>query len=281
MRVPKRISSLPTVSKCSGLWKLQKDAEDEGAQSRKSAETGSAAHLACELLHRGRDWVDVCAQVATKHPSADLKTAGIWAGQYARDPRNDGVVLTDLMEAEVKLELPAHPSDETGKPIKLTGHVDQIRRGEDGQLYVWDIKTGRSAAPINEYAWQIAAYALAASATLDEPVLPGGVIRLRSYVDELGNACDYCDAAPGDGCRTKTGALAVYPHGKREPLLLDPETAPVFHGASWSLEQCRLMLRSFTFLVGAYRKGHLVLTPGDHCRYCPAGGPQLCVMDLA
>lgn len=277
MRVPKRISSLPTVAKCSGLWSMQ---SAEKRPSRKSAETGSAAHLACELLHRGYLPEAVCEVVANKHPTADLKLAGIWAGQYSRDPRNQSVVLVDAMEAEVKLELPAHESDETGEPIKLTGHVDQIRRGDDGQLYVWDIKTGRSEAPINEYAWQIAAYALAASATFDEPVLPGGVIRLRSYVDELGSACPRCNAMPGDSCRTKTGGIASKPHSAREPLLLDPATAPVFHGTSWSLDQCRAMLRSFAFLVGAYRSGHLPLTPGDHCRYCPAGGPQICVLEL-
>lgn len=244
------------------------------AKSGKAALTGSAAHLAVEMLHRGYAMDDIVRACATKFPGADLRRAGFWVGQYQRDPRNQDCVLVDSQEAEVTLTL------EADEPIKLVGHVDQIRKGEDGQLYVWDIKTGRGDTPVFAYAWQIAAYALACTETFGETVLPGGIIRLRSYVDELGLDCPYCGAEAGDDCVTKSGKPAQ-PHSKRDPLLLDPETAPVFRGTSWSLAQCRTMLRSFVKLVEHYRRGEVLLTPGDHCRYCPAGGPQVCAEQLA
>ncbi len=269
MKLPKRISSLPTFNSCPGLWALQEEQQRHGDRRRsQAADAGSAAHKAVELLHRGHDMESLCAQVAQEFPHVDLKLVGMWVGQYARDPRNQNTVLVDSQEAEVKLDL---------GPVQLVGHVDQIREHPDGTKRVWDIKTGRSESPVTHYAWQLAGYALAATETFGEPILPGGVIRLRSYIRR--DRCTYCQAAPGADCVTSSGKW-TRDHSEREWTLLPPDTAPVFHEMQASLDQCRATLKSFLALYELREQGITVTTPGDHCRYCPADGPQYCVLEL-
>lgn len=244
-----------------------------------AAQTGTAAHKLIELLHRGyspEDAASLCrVEAADLYPQADLAFASMLASGYWLDPRWDNdEVVPEWLELEVKLELPADAGDPTGEPIKLTGHVDQIRRGQDGQLRVWDVKTSRGEGGnlVHSHAWQLAAYALAASNTLGEQVLPGGIIRLRGYIDY--GDCPTCSASRGQSCATKTGNPCFNPHKKRE--VVAPADPQVFHLAPWSLDQCSAMLETVSWLVAAMRRGEVPTMPGDWCRYCPASGPATC-----
>ena len=127
--------------------------------------------------------------------------------------------------------------------VDLVGHVDQIRE-LNGQWYVWDIKTSRGAGEtlVYDYAWQLAGYAVAATRTFGRVVLPGGIIRLRGYVGR----------------------------GKK-----DPRDRDVFFYAPWTPKQCESMLGD---AVAASQS--TIATPGDHCRYCPASGPNHCKEEL-
>ncbi|HYE93937.1 MAG TPA: PD-(D/E)XK nuclease family protein [Terriglobales bacterium] len=242
-----RISSLPGIGQCPG-FALLRTAEDG---SSAAADNGSAAGRIIELWHRAGEHAtafEEAAQTAMreaseKFPRADMDQARTWALQYANDPRNKGVVVADLCEREVRLSLPCAPEDPTGQPIELVGHVDQIRRVR-GQLRVWDTKSGKPGGLELLYSatLQIAAYALASTATLGEPVLPGGVIRLRAW----------------DTKRAQT------------------EQANAFFEAPWTLDECRGLLDSSAFDIGLLRQGIIPLRPGTHCQWCPGGAPNLC-----
>ncbi len=231
-----RISQLPTLRRCPGLALIQMTYPN----SSKAADTGSAAHKLIEYHHKGYSVPDSIAATTllsyTDFPQADLTQAAKWAGKYLEDPRNrGGTVIADYLEIEVSATLGGDT---------LTGHVDQIRR-EHGQLYVWDVKTGREEGSdmVRTYALQIAAYAVAATETLGEPVLPGGIIHLR----------DYTKRSPGG----------------------------VFYHAGWSLDGCRRILeRGASNVIARINSGDVRISPGPHCGYCPAGGPPNCIDEI-
>lgn len=246
-----RISSLPGIGQCPGFAVLRAAGDDTGSAA---ANTGSAVGRIAELWHRGGEgatsFEEAVAQamreVAENFPRADMDEARLHALGYASDPRNRGVVVAEWCELEVKLTLAPAPEDPTGQPIELVGHIDQIRRDPvTKQLRVWDLKNGRPGGLelLYGYAWQIAAYSLACTATLGEPVLPGGVIRMKGY-----------------GTKRR-----------------DPDADPSTHfEAPWSLDQCRGMLDVVAFEVAHVRNGAIAMRPGMHCMWCPAGGPHLC-----
>ena len=243
----RRISALPMTGTCPGFSVLR--AAEDGRGSR-AANTGSAVGRIIELWHRGHEtdaaleeaMQGAAREAGEKWPDADLDEANSLARSYAADPRNRGVVVADLCEREVRLVLPPAPEDPTGLPVELVGHVDQIRR-VGGVLRVWDVKAGKPGGieMLYSYAWQIAAYALAATATLGETVLPGGIIRLRGY-----------------GPRTS------------------PEAAAVHFEAPWSHAQCNVMLATAVQEIAWLRAGLVHLRPGLHCMWCPGGGPHVC-----
>ena len=247
--VPERCSKLPTVARCPGFSALQ-SAFDDGTRGS-AADTGSAHHRLVDLHHQGTlpvDALEIVRSELAQWPKADLEQAEEWAVAYRADPRNGpgSVVQTELV---VRCALKPDRDDPTGQPVLLTGHVDQLRRGPDGGLYVWDVKTGKGAGPamVYQYAWQLAAYAVAASQTLGEEVWCGGVIRTRGYKTR------------------KTYA---------------PGQEPVFFEAGWTLSQCEQILTSATYLIGRLRAGEVLLTPGEHCAWCPGGGPANCATAL-
>jgi hypothetical protein len=186
-------------------------------------------------------------------PAAEWTEVMAWAAAYFLDPRNGpsppgyyGTVAPGSCERTVKVTLPCAEDDPTGSPVELVGHLDQLRRGRDGVLRVWDLKSGKASGPemVADYAWQISAYALASTATLGEPVLPGGIIRLRGYRE----------AAKVEA--HATAALAG--------------TAPVFFETPWSLAECQVLLDSALHEIAQLRKGLVALRPGAHCSWCPA-----------
>lgn len=262
-----RISSLPGVATCPGLAVLLAARRDSGA----AADTGSMVGRAIELWHRMGEPVHALpafeqadAERAQKFPRAAVGEARSMFVGYVSDPRNSGgAVIANLCEAEVSYDLPPVPEDPTGKPIRLVGHVDQIRRGEDGQLYVWDVKSGKGSGMemVYSHAWQLAAYALAATETLGEVVLPGGIIRVRAYETEAKRAEKRVTP-------TKSGK----PRKVKEPA--------AFFYAPWSLDDCRVMMETVAFDIANLRRGLIPLRPGIACQWCPGGGPNNCPRKL-
>ena len=243
-----RASSLATLAKCPGLHMLQ--SSSTGPASTQAADTGSAAGRACQLYHEGYDLEGALRKIegeaAERFPQADLSLAQRLARAYMQDERNHPHTIAGHCELEVRLDLDPDPDDPVREVIRLAGHVDQLRRDPSGRLRVWDLKAGSPPGLdlLYSHAWQLAAYAVAATATLGEPVLPGGVIRLRGYEPK---------------------AVA----GR-------PSEANVFFAAPWSLEDCHVMLASVRSHVAMLRAGRVHLHPGAHCSWCPAAGPNLC-----
>lgn len=245
-----RISSIQGIGQCPGFAVIR--SVEDG--SRAPAETGQAVGRIIELYHKAGEHAGALeeamrvtlAEAPEKFPQADLDAARTMALGYCADPRNRGVVVPDSCELEVRLTLPPAPEDPTGQPVELQGHVDQLRRGPNGVLRVWDTKSGKPGGIELLYsaAWQLAAYALAATETLGQTVLPGGVIRLRAY----------------DG----------------GPRAKPPAEANAHFEAPWSLDQCRTMLATAVQEIAWLRAGLIHLRPGLHCMYCPAGGPHVC-----
>lgn len=238
-----RCSSLATLARCPGLHMDQHDEVPGGFKP--AADTGSAVGRMIQLYHEGSTPGDAIAQAgrecSEKFPAADLEGAATRALRYMRDERNPPKIASHC-ELEVDLVLPGWE----GEPdVHLRGHLDQIREGQDGRLYVWDVKDG---APQGQdlvlgYAWQLSAYALGATAKLGRPVLPGGIIRTKGY--------DVARAAA------------------------DPSVCSVFFSAPWSLDQARAMLDNVVFMVHLIRKGLVVRTPGSHCSWCKLS-PSTC-----
>lgn len=243
-----RISSIPSLGTCPGFAVLRASGADDGGS--KAADTGSAVGRVIQLWHQGGEGAGALEEAMQRavreapeaFPQADLDEARTWALMYAADPRNRGVVLPDSCEQEVRLALPAAPEDPTGAPVEFVGHMDQVRRVQ-GQLRVWDLKSGKGGGLelLYTHAWQLAAYALAATEAYNQPVLPGGVIRLRGYT-------------------AKTS----------------PPEANAHFDAPWSLEACRTMLATAVQHVAWLRLGLIHLQPGIHCQWCPGGGPANC-----
>lgn len=287
---PLRISALPDLARCAGLYAIRRlgMTSDEPSES---AHTGNAAGHGVELWHERPDLPDldsvmaeVRAAAPARFPLADLETAESLISAYTRDPRNPrrGVVVPGSCEFEVRLTLDPWPSDPTGRPIYLQGHIDQLRWDqESGAFRVWDVKTGgagvaQSAARghglrlLFDHAWQLSAYTLGVSRWVSSnwpsfverltrdsdtgitttwpqnppPVLPGGVIWLRGY-----------------GTR-----------GKSAP---ESGEAPVFFPALWDLAGCERILASVRYLLARLRSGEVLFTPGAHCAWC-VGGPHVC-----
>lgn len=171
-----RISSLPSLAACPGWWLLRKreDAGDGDRRPKPAADTGSAAGRAIQLYHEGhprREAIALAEQEApARFPAADLARMRRLADAYMRDPNNPPEIATDL-EREVVLDL----ADADGAPLRLVGHVDQVRNGK-----VYDIKAGQAhdgRAMLSVHALQLAAYAVAGGWE------PGGILRLAGYED--------------------------------------------------------------------------------------------------
>lgn len=216
--------------------------------SSAAADSGIAVGRAIQLWHElGEDPLALDealrrteAESHARCPLADWTDVRAWATGYAADTRNGGHVASDF-ELEVRFPL--------GRFV-LVGHVDQIRRTPEAGARVWDVKSGKAGGRemLFDYAWQLAAYALACTETLGEPVLPGGLLRVRGY-------------AWNTRCQWNRDA---------------PSTAPVQFATPWSLAHCREMMDDAEALLELIDAGTVIRTPGEACRYCPGEAPHLC-----
>lgn len=180
-------------------------------------------------------------------PQADFEQAEKYLAAYTADPRN---APEEVLAVEVKVQcsLPPHPYDPTGKPVYLSGTLDQIRKGPS----VWDYKTGEYQGPemLSHFLPQLAGYALA-GASIYPGLSAGGIIRGRGY------------------------------HRRRikGQAPIDPADAPpgIFFEAGMNQETCEVILAYVRFVVAGIRRGEVLLGPGDYCvRQCPFGGVGSC-----
>lgn len=255
---PLRASSLNALASCVGFTLLRDPKtgiyEDDGSPA---AHNGTAVGRGIELYHHGADLAEIMSKVRTESlegspnsgdpfPDVDWATVKYWLLRYMADPRNPrDAVVAHTQEQKMQLRLEAADSDPTGKPIFIQGSPDQIREcPHTGEWSLWDVKSGKPQgfAMLNEYAWQLCAYTLAACQKYDREVMLGGIVRVRGY-----------DA-------------------KRE----DPELCDVFYHMNYTPELCRRILDSVPEIVAQVRSGIVLTTPCVSCLWCPGGGIANC-----
>ncbi len=240
---PLRASGLHGLVACTlraGLEYL----EMKKSESRKSADTGSAAHFAIANLHRGETETRAVAGMAEAlgaFPLADLHQAGRIVEAYWADPRNrdaEFVTIKGATAVEVKVAAVLLPWEGDSPAIVIHGTADQIRI-VDGVAEVWDVKTGdRDAVYMQqEYAFQLAAYSIG----FGETARPGGLIRTKGYFTR--------------------GAEKPSPRGVFIPACI-PD-------ASKLLDAVRLS-------VHLIRNGAVTANPGSQCDFCPFTALEYC-----
>ena len=236
-KYPLRCSALPDLVKCPMKAKLQYDEFYSGGSSA-SADTGTAVHYGIELFHQRKEVQEATRMMENalpeSFPKADLEEAVKQFQAYAEDPRNQ--VEVPWLEVKIKFILPPHRTDPTGLPIHITGKLDQIRR-ENGELYLWDVKTGAyesGGQMLNSYAVQLAAYAYGASKCLGTHVKVGGIIATKDY-------------------RRKT-------------------QGPVFWEVPWKGENHgKVLMSTVAKRVAEIRSGEALPHPGSLCNFCSFG----------
>lgn len=246
---PLRVSAIPSLQKCAtrSVLMFTGQTSDSGGVA---AMNGSAFHCLVEAWHQSNhdEYHALETEMSRRHewPGAEIEKSVLPAFKgYTRDPRNR--IIPIAQEIEIKFELDPSPDDPTGQLIYLIGHIDQIRRDEDGNPRVWDMKLSRLAGGdlINSYSYQIAMYAIGATKYLGRIVKPGGIIRCSTYA-------------------TKEAAKQVEPTG-------------VFFPVGLSDEVLEHMISDVARTVAAVRRGEVFSRPGDWCSYCPVGHISRCV----
>lgn len=216
--------------------------DDDDGRTKAAADRGNLVHAAAAAYHRLKGKTDDNARLEAglaaldaardTFPDGDPEEAKTIFRAYAADPENQKAV-TPWVEQKVTIHLAPAPNDPTGLPVVITGMLDQIRATPSG-LKVWDIKTGAgkdAVETVNEYLVQQAAYTLAARASLDPTIEPGGIIYTPGYEK---------------------------PRARRH---LDLKL---------TVERCRLILIPVIYAVAEIRRGIPAFRPGaDSCKYCP------------
>lgn len=213
-----------------------------------AADTGSVVHGIAKAFHECKDpsfmkrqeeAVKGIAELKLKFPFANEEKAFGIAESYMRDPRNfNADVLVN--ELPIEFQLDAWETDPTGEKIFVQGTCDQIRK-LNGELYLWDIKTGKQTAwsIIHQAGIQVAAYYI--GAVRQYPKLKiGGIIRTEGY---------------------SSGSIS-------------PDT--VFCPMPFTEKDVHDLMIGVRIAVANMRRQMLYIAPGLHCNYCPAGGVPAC-----
>jgi RecB family exonuclease len=225
--------------------------DDEGGRP---AQTGSLTHAAVAAFHQHQDKkldrrvqaaMEALAANAALFPLADPDDARIFTKHYVADPRNREARLAAI-ERRVDLKLPPHPLDPTRKPIWVKGTLDQIRVHKDGTHHLYDLKTGApsGAVMLGDYAYQCAAYCLAARASGFPNCETGYLIRAAAY-------------------RQQNARL--------------PSPEGVFWKVPFDHRRAVMLMDSVRLTVALIRSGEVMVGPGVHCSYCPLGGLDGCL----
>lgn len=251
---PLHASAVPGLMQCS--WKAAlMFLFDPGYESSAAADTGSATHVAVSAWHKNKDLAAAIREMREvserKFTQADLSEAAAMFLLYARDPRNqEATFATDkdgrpIIEYPVEINIRPAAEDQTEQEITVVGTLDQVRIGADNRLRVWDLKTSKKpgADQLNMYLYQVAVYAIGASAALGREVRMGGLITPRHY--------------------TKT----------------PPESRPA--GVFWEFPQkfddIQYLINGVRHIVAGIRNGAVFVGPGDYCRYCVTRGTDECL----
>lgn len=233
---PIRASAVEKFLACPMSIVLSLCDEDEGGEA---AQTGNLVHSGAHAFHtlKGELADRIAASQAAleaareKFPEGDAKKAAKILANYTKDSANQTAEV-EWCEETVRLCLEPHPSDPTGQPIVILGHLDQVRRVRERRT-VWDIKTGYrlgAEATMLEYMVQQATYVLAARATLAEDIEPGGIIYTPGY---------------------------------------EKARSRVFLNLPLTVESCRMLLSPLPLFVSMIRQGKPVFRPSpESCQWC-------------
>jgi len=216
-----------------------------------AAQTGTAMHAASDEFHKTKDVIKAVEKMHSgkdQYPLADLDAAARMFVSYVQDPRNATADVV-LSEHPVEFVIKPHPDDPTKEDIHVRGRLDQVRK-EHGQLRVYDIKTSTrdGFVLLSESFYQMAAYALGASAVLNTRVDPGALILPRKYLSRG----------------------------------VDPASSPsgVFWNYVFRTEDAVHAMQGVRIAVMAIRTGTPWVGPSDACNWCHYGGIDRCVPEL-
>ncbi len=264
---PLRGSALTALFRCAGS-KVGDMIEEHDDTGGKAAHSGTAVGRAIEVYHATElDFDSIMDQVKKESneaerpfPKADWGEVGRMFRNYTLDSRNPrSAVLPESLEEVVELELPPHELDPTGKPVYLTGHLDQVRF-VNGTFEIWDLKAGKPTGweMLTEYAYQQVVYASAYKAKYPErKVAWGGIIRLRDYLAEK-------KRVPNPDYDPKI-------RGMRKTIdVKDPiEEARLFYHCSFAVKHYKLILDAIRLKVAMVRAGKTEIRPhAGSCRFC-------------
>lgn len=246
---PVRCSSLPMLLSCQGFHVMRQLYTDG---SGVAATMGTAVGRGAELWHEGRRSEEAVETALGEAEGGlgtrDVETVTQIITAYCEDPRNGSFGLTQVLPESQEYEL-----NFEYEGVYFSGHMDQIRRHEDGKLYVWDLKNGKmygGQQMTDAYAAQLAMYAVGASRDFNEPVGVGGIIRTRGYI------------------------------GKAN-LKLHVGDRPVFFPCDWHEGAVESIASQVVKAVKSINAGEISIGPGSHCGFCPAGGVGNCTKILA
>lgn len=241
---PIRASAVAKFIACPMQIVLNLCDDDEGGDA---AQTGNLVHSGVAGFHKtgGTLAQRVAASQAAleaardRFPRGSVKEAHRHLAAYTADKENIDAEVP-WCEEEVRYEIPADPTDPTGKAIVILGHLDQVRV-KDGKKKVWDLKTGDRLGPsdtVLEYLVQQSIYTLAGINSLDPDIEPGGIIYSPGYFK----------------ARTK-----------------------VFLPLKLTIETCKVLLEPLALLVSLVRQGRPVFLPSpETCKWCDHGGYPKC-----
>ncbi len=242
-----RPSALDKLVKCQ-VWHVMTQGEDD--EGGAPAQTGSLVHAAIAAFHQTTDEakklqaaIEAIGLNSPKFPLADLNETRLFLTPYLADPRNAKANVI-ACERPVSLTLDPHPLDPTKQPIIIKGTLDQIRLSP-AREYVSDYKSGTPTgwAMIHDYAYQQAAYLLAARDSGYPNVASAEIIRGRGY-------------------RTK-GVSVQQPDG-------------VYWQMPFTVDQAWGLMSRVQLAIATLRMGYVEYGPGPQCVYCPLGGLDSC-----
>lgn len=233
---PIRASLLPDLFKCSKMF-YEKTTQDGELGSSEAADTGNLAHVGIQAYHTlGGKLPTVLAAIksakAADYKEGDADRALAFVEKYIERCKQEKRGKVIRTEWKVKISIPCHPLDPTGKDIWITGTVDQVRDLGD-TYYVVDHKTGYTpgASMLQIYAPQQAVYMLGtAQAYPDKKVL--------SYITRLQD--------------------------------LARKDLPFWWRMPFTVAQCLTVLQPVQEKIAMLRASRLQsATPGKHCEWCP------------